>query len=343
MRILSIIPVILAIVSAYAAEVKISDLPETNAPSASAVLPIVDAGVTWKVQKNNLLGSLTNWAKLSTNAAGGAQFWSTNYEAGAVSLFDGGLTVAVGTNAIANETIEDGWGGLMIVGSHNTSLGEPNELTLHFSTSDGGNPHLGYGRGSIYQIHLDTNSFFYSLTADFAPDNGWGGGPQVYYSGGCGDAERFEAKYLDGSNDKIFDFNPYNDGGSPVLTFQSHTTVTSGGTFLSILNSHTNLLMSLFGSGSATFKGAVLGESGISSTATDAFLTFTETGLTNTLGKVGVARFDGTALTYVVKNNANTAVYTNTVSVGHATEIIQAGGAVVITAGSGVVGIMSPF
>lgn len=42
--------------SAFGADVKISDLPETNAPSASAVLPIVDNGVTWKVTKQNLLG-----------------------------------------------------------------------------------------------------------------------------------------------------------------------------------------------------------------------------------------------------------------------------------------------
>lgn len=115
-------------------------------------------------------------------------------------------------------------------------------------------------------------------------------------------------------------------------TFGQHYTNTAGG--LSVgYNGVTSLLVNSSG---------VRADLGFSSLATDAFLTFTSTGITNSLGKLANARFDGTAVTYVVKNNAGTPVYTNAVAVGHAFEELQAGGAIVITAGSGVTGTLAP-
>lgn len=98
-----------------------------------------------------------------------------------------------------------------------------------------------------------------------------------------------------------------------------------------------------FPGASMRIENVVTGVKGFSSIATDAFLAMTATGRTNTLGKNAVARFDGTNLVYVVKDNANTPVYTNSIAVGRSTELLQAGGAIVITSGGFTSGTVSPF
>jgi len=82
---------------------------------------------------------------------------------------------------------------------------------------------------------------------------------------------------------------------------------------------------------------------GFASFSTDSAIAISTTGWTNTFGKNAVVRFDGTAMTYTVYNNAGTPIYTNTVALGHSTELLQASGKIIITAGTGVSGVASPF
>lgn len=82
---------------------------------------------------------------------------------------------------------------------------------------------------------------------------------------------------------------------------------------------------------------------GFISKATDAAVAIAATGWTNTFGKNAVVRFDGTTVTYVIYNNAGTSIYTNAVSVGHGTEILQPSGKIIMTAGSGISGVAAPF
>lgn len=107
------------------------------------------------------------------------------------------------------------------------------------------------------------------------------------------------------------------------------------------------LIVCLTNSSSQVFavapSGLTTANAGFSSTATDSLAVIAATGWTNSFGKNAVVRFDGTAMTYVVYNNAGTAQYTNAVSVGHATELLQTGGKLIITAGTGVSGTASPF
>lgn len=82
---------------------------------------------------------------------------------------------------------------------------------------------------------------------------------------------------------------------------------------------------------------------GVSSTDTTAAVAIDATGWTNTFGKNAVVYLDGTAVTYTVYNNAGTAVYTNAAVVAHADIILQTSGKVIVTAGTGVSGIATPF
>lgn len=103
------------------------------------------------------------------------------------------------------------------------------------------------------------------------------------------------------------------------------------------------------GLGQVSFGDAVSSSSlisastGFKSLAADATVSIASTGWTNSFGKAAVVRFDGTAMTYTVYDNAGTSLYTNAVSVGHSTELLQTGAKLIITAGTGVSGRASPF
>lgn len=116
---------------------------------------------------------------------------------------------------------------------------------------------------------------------------------------------------------------------------------------LDSIESNLPLLIACTNNGTQVFQIAASGltsaNAGFSSSAIDAPLEITATGRTNTLGKNAVARMDGTNLVYVVKNNAGTAIYTNSIAVGRATELLQSGGALVITSGTLTYGNVTPF
>ncbi len=98
------------------------------------------------------------------------------------------------------------------------------------------------------------------------------------------------------------------------------------------------------GSGTPTIVAdIVLGTAGLKSTATDAAISGTSAGWTNTFGKAAVIRFDGSALIYNMFNNALTSIYTNTVSVGHGTEVIQTSGKILFTSGTVSQWVAAPF
>lgn len=92
-----------------------------------------------------------------------------------------------------------------------------------------------------------------------------------------------------------------------------------------------------------TDTGLTKSTNGFSSFSTDAAVSISPTGWTNSFGKNAVVRFDGAGITYHVLNNSGISVYTNSVTLGHSTEILQPNGAIVITAGSSVEGTASPF
>ncbi len=81
---------------------------------------------------------------------------------------------------------------------------------------------------------------------------------------------------------------------------------------------------------------------GFSSLATDAAVAITSTGITNALGKNARCLFDGTAMTFTVKDTGNSPWYTNTVAVGHAEVTLQNGEAVTIS-GTGVTGVLKAW
>lgn len=353
MRILSIIPaVILAIVSAYAADVKISDLPETNAPSASAVLPIVDAGVTWKVQKNNLLGSLTNWAKLTTNAAGGA-LWQ--FDANGITFTTNG--VAGGSPDTVGDAISSFAEGLDPV-VPNLSIMNRTNLSFIIGSSMGGSMfHNGSGmlgefwtNGVAMQIGVDDENFYGPFMSWWlAPAKNPGDPPNLF---GKTNAMVFW-QFVDQSS-----IDPWAAGGFSVAVAgptPANEAVKHGfiWAYPSAGFQGTNLMRldAVAERGASTFpperfgidtNGLVRAFSGFSSTATDAALPFGTDGVTNTFGKLAVGRFDGTNVIYKVLNNAGTPVYTNAVAIGRATELLQAGGKIVVTSGT-VIGTLQPL
>lgn len=90
-------------------------------------------------------------------------------------------------------------------------------------------------------------------------------------------------------------------------------------------------------------SGLTTASAGFSSLATDTSVAISTTGWTNSFAKNAIVRFDGTAMTYTVYDNAGTSIYTNAVSLGHSLEILQPSGKIIITAGTGVTGIAAPF
>ncbi len=89
--------------------------------------------------------------------------------------------------------------------------------------------------------------------------------------------------------------------------------------------------------GTASVKG------GVASTDTTAAVAIAATGWTNLFSKNATVFVSGTAVTFTVKNNAGTPVFTNAVAFTGAIPIpIQSGGAVV-TSGTGVTGFATPF
>lgn len=363
-----------------------------------------------------IVGPLTNWAKLSTNAAGGSAVWTNiasglgnvgsfltpldpnpsitwttnhtglNYRGNSLIFFAVSPMQSLSTLAQIASTNDDIFaigGGAMnfdgiggsITGSHDIlALGDDvfgsatiiNSLDLTAIADD-----------AFYDAKIDTcndlfaagNSVFLSAKITNSA-NFFGAGHYVMAGStiinsqdflALGNKGLYSATTTNASDVTSIGFEAFSqaaltnstgamaigyqagkgDSGSLNLAFalgpKAHVTNNYDFTFGFSSNNY------FFPGASARFDNNVTGVSGFSSTATDAVIAFTSTGITNSLGKVGVARFDGTTITYVVKNNANTPVYTNTVSVGHATEIIQSGGAIVITAGSGVAGTVSPF
>lgn len=74
---------------------------------------------------------------------------------------------------------------------------------------------------------------------------------------------------------------------------------------------------------------------GFISQATDAAVNISATGWTNSFGKAATAWVDGSSATYVLYNNAGTAVRTNTAVAGTTVPIpLQSGGKFIVTAGS---------
>lgn len=97
-----------------------------------------------------------------------------------------------------------------------------------------------------------------------------------------------------------------------------------------------------FTANAGQFTNSLVCIAGLSSSDTTASVAISATGWTNTFGKNAAVYFDGTAMTYTVKNNAGTPVYTNTAAVVGASVILQVNGAVVIS-GVGVAGRATAF
>lgn len=89
--------------------------------------------------------------------------------------------------------------------------------------------------------------------------------------------------------------------------------------------------------------GQITAQEGYSSAASDAAVSITDTGWTNSFNKNAVAYFDGVALVYTIYNGAGTPIYTNTATTASATVVLQPSGKFIITAGTGAVGIATPF
>lgn len=115
-------------------------------------------------------------------------------------------------------------------------------------------------------------------------------------------------------------------------TSESHTS----GNLVEFVNNGTNKV-------TVDFSGKVSTAGGFASSNTTAAVTIAETGWTNTFGVNAAVYIDGTGVTYTIKNNAGTSVYTNAATVAHATVLLQPNGAVDITAGTGVTGRATPF
>lgn len=93
----------------------------------------------------------------------------------------------------------------------------------------------------------------------------------------------------------------------------------------------------------AVSGGSITSVDGFSSTSTTAAVDGGTGGYTNAMGKVAVCEIDGIGLTYTIYNNAGTAMYTNPATVIHAEVLLQNGGKVLVTAGTGVTTRARPF
>jgi len=119
-----------------------------------------------------------------------------------------------------------------------------------------------------------------------------------------------------------------------------------------VTTNHYGLLLRAPTGAGIVSKNSILSESGagvasisdgLSSLATDAAVSGTSAGWTNTFGKAAVIRFDGSALIYNVFNNALTSIYTNTVVAGHGETIIQSSGKILFTSGIVSQWVAAPF
>lgn len=123
-------------------------------------------------------------------------------------------------------------------------------------------------------------------------------------------------------------------GTSRALTNDLHTAFSNASTNIATLDNLGNFTASL----------VVKGNNGISSSATDAAVSITATGWTNSFGKAAEVWFVGTNVTYTVANNAGTLIRTNITTTGKDTLqiILQTGGKMVVTSGT-VSGSATPF
>jgi hypothetical protein len=138
------------------------------------------------------------------------------------------------------------------------------------------------------------------------------------------------------SDRNLFVLDPVLGPGIPSYIFDTKNSHTSGN-LAEIKNNSTNVF-------TIDYLGKATASQGFSSAATDAAVTISATGWTNTFSKNAVVYMTGTNVTYTVFNNAGTAIYTNLTTSGVLdTSILLQPSGKVIASGTAVFGRATPF
>lgn len=98
-----------------------------------------------------------------------------------------------------------------------------------------------------------------------------------------------------------------------------------------------------YGSSNIISVATVIATNSFASYDTNTWVAINPTGWTNTLGKNAQVHLDGIGVTYEVYNSAGVGMYTNPATVIHGEPLLQAGGKILITAGTSVTGHAVPF